>query len=376
MRGENVVHWGGSWSLVCGRREMFERIWRAGKMGIAGASYAAHELYMAMRCIFCLEDRPPSDEHVFPLAIGGSLHTDRVCLECNPIVGKTADAPLCNHVLIVVRRAQLKLAGNSDTIPDGLKAFFGTGELVGDPTKRLQVRTNPQTGKLDLRMLYHATETQLGEGVKQRQIIIDAKDAGQLGTIIQRERKRAGFEPLSPADLRAQAETILAAGVQTIEKPELHHQIKIDLAEFRRGLLKIAYELAFIWLGESYLDDPMAAKLRDVILSRSDEKTTGLRGRMEIGSDIEPVRFWAQDKDCHVAYNAVLGNDIAVCLKIFDIFSAVIVVGEQKDRYVKGQFDEKAMRFIYLDPVSGINRQCSFIEEMGRLAAQAVRRSR
>ena len=45
-------------------------------------------------------------------------------------------------------------------------------------------------------MLYHATETQLGEGVKQRQIIIDAKDAGQLGTIIQRERKRAGFEPL------------------------------------------------------------------------------------------------------------------------------------------------------------------------------------
>ena len=72
MRGENVVHWGGSWSLVCGRREMFERIWRAGKMGIAGASYAAHELYMAMRCIFYLEDRPPSDEHVFPLAIGGS----------------------------------------------------------------------------------------------------------------------------------------------------------------------------------------------------------------------------------------------------------------------------------------------------------------
>ncbi len=320
-----------------------------------------------MRCIFCLEDRPPSDEHVFPLAIGGSLHTDRVCLACNSILGDAVDAPLCNHVLIVVRRAQLKLAGNSDTIPDALKALFRIGTLVGDPTKRLQVRKNAETGKLDLRMLYHATETELGAGVKQRQIVIDAKDAGQLGTIIQRERKRAGFEPLSPNNLKAQVELILATGIQTIEKPELHHQIKMDLAEFRKGLLKIAYELAFLWLGESYIDDPMAARLRDVILSRSDEQAARLRGTITLGCDIPPVALWAHDKDCHVAYDLVTGNDIAVCLKIFDVFAAVVIVSEQKDRYVKGPFD--AMRFIQLDPVLGSNRQCSFIEEMGRLVA-------
>jgi hypothetical protein len=134
-------------------------------------------------------------------------------------------------------------------------------------------------------------------------------------------------------------------------------------------LLKIAYELAFIWLGDSYLDDPMAAKLRDVVLSRSDEQTAALKARIELGCDIEPVRFWSQDKDCHVAYNSVAGTDIVVCLKIFDTFSAVVVVSKQKDRYVNGQFDEKVIRFIYLDPVSRSNRQCSFIEEMGRLVA-------
>jgi hypothetical protein len=245
-----------------------------------------------MRCIFCLEDRASSDEHVFPLAIGGSLHTYRVCSGCNSVLGKTVDAPLCNHILIVVRRAQLELAGNSDTIPDGLKALFGTGTLVGDPTKRFQVATDAETGKLDLRMLYHATETQLGEGVKQRQIVIDATDTDQVGTIIQRERKRAGFEPLCPDELKVQVETILAAGPRTIENPQLHHQIKVDMAEFRKGLLKIAYELAFIWLGDSYLDDPMAAKLRDVVLSRSDEQTARLRGTIVFGCDIEPVRPW------------------------------------------------------------------------------------
>src|ERR1039457_2774643 len=30
-----------------------------------------------MRCIFCLKDRQPSSEHVFPEAIGGTLTIDR-----------------------------------------------------------------------------------------------------------------------------------------------------------------------------------------------------------------------------------------------------------------------------------------------------------
>ena len=36
-----------------------------------------------MRCIFCDQERPGSEEHVFPLAISGRLITDRVCKPCN-----------------------------------------------------------------------------------------------------------------------------------------------------------------------------------------------------------------------------------------------------------------------------------------------------
>ena len=36
-----------------------------------------------MRCIFCLKERDPSLEHVFPAAIGGTLTIDRVCKPCN-----------------------------------------------------------------------------------------------------------------------------------------------------------------------------------------------------------------------------------------------------------------------------------------------------
>jgi hypothetical protein len=174
-----------------------------------------------MLCIFCLKEKPPGDEHVFPLAIGGSLPTDRVCKQCNSVLGTSVDAPLCNNVFIVMRRQQLGLRGNSNTLPDELKAFFGTGELVGDSGKRIQVSRNPSTGEPELKMMYHASEKELGEGVRQRQITIDPKDAGQIGTIIQRELKRAGFEPRSSEQLKAEVDKILTAGVQTIEKPQL-----------------------------------------------------------------------------------------------------------------------------------------------------------
>jgi hypothetical protein len=36
-----------------------------------------------MKRIFCLEEKPSSDEHVFPEAIGGTLHIDRVCESCS-----------------------------------------------------------------------------------------------------------------------------------------------------------------------------------------------------------------------------------------------------------------------------------------------------
>jgi hypothetical protein len=327
-----------------------------------------------MRCIFCMKDRPPSDEHIFPLAIGGSLHTQRVCRECNSILGSTVDAPLSDHIFIVIRRAELGLKGNSNTIPDALKNLLGTGmsTLVSDPTQRVQLTTNPNTGKLDLKMIYHATETKLGGEVVQRQITLDARDVGQVGTIIQRERKRAGHQPLSLEELKAQVDLVVAAGSRTIEKPEVKHQIILDRVEFRKGLLKIAYELAFIWLGETYLDDPMAARLRDVILSRSDEQTAKLRGGITIGPDSPPVKFWFSEKDCHIAYSSKAEKEIAICVKIFDIFTAVVIVTEQMERYLQGELEERTIQFIRLDPVSETFKQTSLARELDRLGKSGV----
>ena len=326
-----------------------------------------------MRCWFCLAERPRGDEHVFPLAIGGTLRTDRVCDPCNSLLGAKVDAPLTDHFLVALRRSELRLAGNSGKVPERVDLMFGNSVLASDPSRRMRATLNPDTGKLDIREIYSATNVTLGNGTVARRIIVDRKDAGRLGTILQRERKRAGLVPLPEEELDRQVEE-LAAGVQTLDNPEVHIQIEVDTITFHRGLFKIAYELACLWLGESYLEDPMAAKLRDFILGKKEGEKAELRGMVEFGAGNPALHFWVEEKNYHIAYSFIVGSDhMAVILRVFDIFSAVVFVTEIANRYADGQFDPRVVRLVHIDPVAGVTRHSSLIEEIERLSGNKRR---
>jgi hypothetical protein len=242
-----------------------------------------------MRCIFCLEEQPPSDEHVFPLAIGGSLHTDRVCGPCNSTLGKVADGPLTNHLLIAARRCQLKLPGNSGEVPDARKILLGEGVLASDPSQRIRIAENSQTGRLEPQVIYNSKEITLPDGTVAKQIVIDGGGSdAELRKIIARERKRAGLNPLSEADLHALA-NVLRQNIQTAEQPTVKYDIEIDTTEFSRGLFKIAYELAHLWLGESYLDDSVAAKLRAISLAKIRPDQAKIVAAVQFGSGAWPL---------------------------------------------------------------------------------------
>ena len=77
-----------------------------------------------MRCIFCLEEKAENEEHVFPLAIGGCLITKRVCEGCNSKLGTSVDAPLIDHLFVLLRRAELGIAGRGG-VPDAYRHILG-----------------------------------------------------------------------------------------------------------------------------------------------------------------------------------------------------------------------------------------------------------
>jgi hypothetical protein len=222
-------------------------------------------------------------------------------------------------------------------------------------------------------MLYSVKETATGSGTIIRQITIDERDANSLGTIIQRERKRANLLPLGESELIQLVSQLIERGTQHVERPIIKHQPLIDLIEFRNGVLKIAYEMAFLWLGESYIEDPTAATLRSVVLSGLEEKASGIAGWIDFGADRDPIAAWAKDKDCHIAFSCAVEGRICVCLKVFDVFSGVVFVTENSQRYLSGSYDPMHIRFIQIDPVAGTRRESSFLDETGKRFVSGLR---
>ena len=318
-----------------------------------------------MRCIFCSNERPPSLEHVFPLAIGGHITTDRVCKECNSTLGSRVDAALCDFLSIRRRRAELGLAGNASVPPGQFELLEGVVSLAGSNGGRLRVTYDETTKKLDLRRLYQASDVVTPDGQKVRQIIVDARDKDQIPTIIRRERRRHGLPPLSDEELALQASNYEA---KSIENPTVHMNIRTSFAYLRHAMFKIIYELAFVWLGETYLDDPLAVELRTAICNPDLASTDSFAGFVGDASDCPAFSQWIPHPAHHLAYSQVVAGQVLIAVRIFDLYAAAVPVSREAARYFGGPSAHPAeLRFIALDAVNGKVVDADFSEEIHRM---------
>jgi hypothetical protein len=319
-----------------------------------------------MRCIFCSEEKPPSLEHVFPLSIGGTITTDRVCADCNSTLGTRVDAALVDFLPVRTRRAQLGLAGNAGAAPPMHEIFLGVANLVGEPGARVKTTFNKATGQLETRQLYQASDVVMPDGKKTRQITLDARDKDQIPTIIQRERARHGLPPLTEEQLAAAANNYTTT---VVDKPLLQVSLSVSFAYLRHAMMKIAYELAFLWLGESYLDDPVAAELRAAILAPDIASTDGLQGYVGEAKDCTAFQFWTPHGAHHLAFAAVVGGNVLLSARVLDIYACAVVVSREATRYIRDRADYRKLRFLAIDSASGKMVNTSYQEEESRLAS-------
>ena len=319
-----------------------------------------------MLCIFCSKDRPPSLEHVFSLAIGGTVTTDRVCRQCNSTLGSRVDAALNDFLPIRTRRATLGLVGHGREPPSQFEILFGDHKLIGPAANRIRTKLNKATGKLDIRQLHHAADVVLPDGKKVRQITIDARDRDQIPKIIKRERKRHGLPSLSEEMLAAEAEKFT---VNTVESPLVLVNISVSFAYLRHAMIKIAYELAFLWLGEAYLSDPLAIELREAICKEDLASTDELVGYVGEAQPCTAFNFWTPHEAHHLAYSSVVADTVVVAVRVFDIYAAAIVISREPGRYFQNPADTTKLRFLAIDSVSRKTINTTFDAESRRICA-------
>ena len=317
-----------------------------------------------MRCFFCLEEKAPSDEHVFPAAIGGTLKTNRVCTACNSFLGKEVDVRLTDHPAILMKRHELGMTTSAGKTVDATRKLFAQGTLVADPEKRIQMVSDPATGKLTPKMMYHERRMMGEDGTEHRQITLDESDIGALEKIVQRHRRSAGLEPLPEEDIQA----LIAdarQNMRTLQQPEVVYSVKVDTFHFQRAVCKIGYELACIWLGDTYLNDPAAQPIRDFILTG---KEAAIHGKIQLGGNMPPLSLWQSEPNAHVGLALQQGDNITIGIRIFDAVSGAVIVTNAARSYP----NLRDGRFVLIDLVGSASRNTTLTDE----AFRATRRSR
>lgn len=207
------------------------------------------------QCIICREEKETfSDEHVIPDSLGGYYHIFSVCKRCNSDLGSFVDSKLVNHKFAEFQRYILGLRGKSNNLPN---PFSGTHHMEGDEKRKVQLRLGSDGRPAPYTVTSVNYEEVVGEGGGTRvQIMLDASDERNLDGILDKISRKLRIP-------REQFDGIDRT-VQSIAHPSITCRLNIDLADFKIGLLKIAYEFAVDTIPR-YFDDKDAIEISQIL---------------------------------------------------------------------------------------------------------------
>ena len=313
-----------------------------------------------MKCIICQQEKEKSefsDEHLFPDSIGGRLVLkDAVCIDCNSRYGHGADSDLVNHELIKLIRLAYQIKGKSGKVPNPLEK----GHVVGKKDQKVQYRMSDSGTPESVYTVPKVTKTPIESGLLIEGHI-DASDAGRLEKIITNICKRQGMVISDDELERIRNPEVVKS------RPEIRVQITCDLLKYKKGVLKIAYELAYYWLGEKYLSDPASKKIRDALMDSKQmnewEGVHDIRGKIEfISNERSIIPFWDHKPASHIGLLMSTNGALSIYVRIFKAFEGVVEVSASPEIY-----DVEDGRFIEIDSVSGEVAQSTFIEALAHI---------
>jgi HNH endonuclease len=129
-----------------------------------------------MLCIFCKENKKPSEEHIIPRNVGGSVVTYQVCETCNSIFGSEVDSELIMHAHIFEAYKELDRMQKPD-----IKFVFR--ESAFETPKGLEIKVSRDSLSSRIR------PTKISE----TEFIVDISDTKFVFDYIKKERKQKGF---------------------------------------------------------------------------------------------------------------------------------------------------------------------------------------
>lgn len=305
-------------------------------------------------CIFCMEKKELTEEHVVPDCLGGGLTADILCKSCNEFAGSKIDGPFANTLLVQMPRMTYQVPGKSGFIPNP----FGTvAEITNGGQSKARL-----TDKFEPYLIPEVKSSEEGDGLRFT-ISVDKKDEKNLEQILKKKISRAVkdkwpdmHEVEAKAFLdKALAETMAAATTRS-SNPELKYSFEIDMNDIPLEFIKIAYEMAFLKHGMDYINDSPIAKILRNSLVKCDNNAP-IHGSVLLPQDMFKEFFVDPEKH----YVLLFKNTCYI--KLFGIAGLVEVCGESE----KFNLSEQESILYVFDSQTGKYKASSFIEFLGRM---------
>ena len=308
---------------------------------------------MKKKCILCKKEKKENEfskEHIFPEAIGNRhLVIDNVCRDCNTKILSKIDVFLTDNILTQTRRQWFRVPGKKGYIPNP----FGEGFLSEDQRQKVRVIIN-DSDKLEIEFLPLIIKSNENNGLELISITMDRNKEKELPALINKILSRKNLQELPEDEIKKNIIPI------TNEKPEIIIKWSFNKIEYKKAIIKIAYELAYYFLGDAYSNDNIGEKIRLFLKDDStDFSNHEIYGDIDIYDPIiDPGHKCIEEflnkleiKDFyHVAY--ITGNKsdnkISVIIKIFDVFVGIIVISDNYSKYTIPKKD-----LIIINPQNG-----------------------
>ncbi len=324
-----------------------------------------------MHCIICKKPKPHDEfttEHIFPESIGGDITLNCVCKDCNSSLGHSVDSNLLSHVFVDFERFILRIPGKSGKIPNPIAKGY-----INDGQDEIQCIFD-KFGVFKELKTFPKIKTSFGDnGTLEIQVKADAKEKANLKAIFNKILKRSGLDKLSEEEIQNIENTQPLPG----EQPLISKTFVIDLFSYKLAIIKIAYELGYHCLGNTYFNDNMGESLRLSILDNSLEENWLRKHSIDakiglVEGEISLFPHFTNEKDHHIALieRSDSDNKLICRIKIFNAFQGVITISKSLHLY-----PNFVSKFIAINAQTQKSRESDLEIELLKIAGAIPRQS-
>ncbi|HQO21232.1 MAG TPA: HNH endonuclease [Acidobacteriota bacterium] len=307
------------------------------------------------KCIFCLENKELTKEHIVPDSIGGGLEIEAVCADCNSTIGTKAEGAFINSLLMSLPRFFNKIPGKSGDIPNPFAK-------VGITSDGFKVRADEN---LNPHILPQVTEGTTPSGDINLQMIFDKTDEHKmpeelLKKLLRILKTKFPLEEQQKLELKAQelADEALKNRFYGEDQVTIKVQHKFRVADAKLECIKIAYETAFYMFGYGYVENSVTGNILRTTINKQ-KCDSRIKGSIFLVPD--PFSHLFTDDTKHIV---MLLNGMAY-IKLFGL-TAMIQYEENEERFMAR---EENATILYFDFQNKRYKKEPLIEAMARKAA-------